>query len=60
MMLSRDTRMSDLTGLLKVENSYTTSGNLVFRKGEEYFFQCLLLCVHLIGLRTAQIICVYL
>lgn len=36
-MLSRDTRMSDLTGLLKVENSYTTSGNLVFRKGEEIF-----------------------
>lgn len=35
MMLSRDTRMSDLTDLLKVEDSYTTSGDLVFRKREE-------------------------
>lgn len=34
-VLSRDTRTSDLTGLLKAEGSYTTSGDLVFRKGEE-------------------------
>lgn len=34
-MLSRDTRMYNLTGLLKVEDSHPTSDNLVFRKGEE-------------------------
>lgn len=58
MMLSRDTRTSDLTDLLKVEDSYTTSGDLVFRKREEIsIFSFLSPFDWLKGCQIAECIC---